>query len=176
MGAKTLQVFWRFRSNPTFLQQRSLQGYMHVSESCCSLRFLTRTRWKTSSAAPCGRLFLEKHGSIWGTSCQTMPFNSRRPQVNLTAFDTSQCVQCICSRVQWQLHKRPQTCAARVSLTDAAPALCLTALHRHIFSKFSKQPQIVFTSNRVTGKQDQACPRRGAAFNCSNKTVSLQNQ
>lgn len=49
--------------------------------------------------------------------------------------------------------------------------LCLTALHLHVSSQSSPR----LCSNRATGKQDQACPRRGAACNCSNK-VSLQNR
>lgn len=54
---------------------------------------------------------LEFMNSTYNANSHIMPLNWG-PQVSLTAFDTSQCVRCICCWVQWQLYKRPLTCAA----------------------------------------------------------------
>lgn len=133
--------------------------HLENHESCCSLRFLTRTRWRMSSAAPRGTLLPEKPR-----------FYLRREQ-EATGGAGSLRQQPVCA-----VHLLPSAVTAAQEASDVqhgsrSLTLCLTALHLHVSSQ--SNPRL--HSNRATGKQDQACPRRGAAFNCSNK-VLLQNR
>lgn len=135
-----------------------------------------RTHWRMSPAAPPGRFFLKNHNSIWVTGSKREPFNRGGRRWTWQRLTASQRVQRICSRAQWQLHKRPLTRAARVS----EPLMQHQRSSRLLSVSVLLNPEPTIGnrqwSHLATGRQVQSRPRRGAAFSCSNKVVSLQNQ